>query len=90
MSSFQRVLQRYDEVNIRTKPSKVHDYSPTQVGLGHLLDYNEFRTTQETTTPSAVAFKLFDAWLGEAAGSRRVGRKLDESDAAGTLDAVLL
>ena len=47
MSSFHRVLQRYDEVNIRTKPSKVHDYSPTQVGLGHLLDHNEFRTTQE-------------------------------------------
>ena len=41
---FQRTLARYAEVNIRTKPSKVHDYASTQVGLGILLDDNEFRT----------------------------------------------
>ena len=45
---FQRVLARYDGVNIRTKPSKVHDYASTQVGLGNLLDNNEFRTVPET------------------------------------------
>ena len=43
-STFQRVLGRYQDVDIRTKPSKVHDYVSTQVGLGHLLDDNEFRT----------------------------------------------
>jgi hypothetical protein len=63
MSRFQRVLQRYDEVNIRTKPSKVHDYSPTQVGLGHLLDYNEFRTTHEN----------YDAICGGVPAVRRRG-----------------
>ena len=46
--SFQRVLERYDDVNIRTKPSKVQDYASTQVGLGHLLDDNEFRTLPDT------------------------------------------
>ena len=35
-------------MNIRTKPSKVHDYASTQVGLGNLLDNNEFRTVPET------------------------------------------
>ena len=42
--SFQRVLERYQDVNIGTKPSKVHDYASTPLGLGHLLDNNEFRT----------------------------------------------
>ena len=41
---FQRVFARYAAVNIRTKPSKVFDYAPTQVGFGALLDDNEFRT----------------------------------------------
>ena len=45
---FQRVLARYDGVNIRTKPSKVHDYASTKVCLGNLLDNNEFRTVPET------------------------------------------
>ena len=44
---FPRVLSRYADVNIRTKPSKVHDYASTQVGIGVLLDDNDFRTPPE-------------------------------------------
>ena len=47
-STFRHVLDRYEDVNIRTKPSKVQDYASTQVGLGHLLDDNEFRTLPDT------------------------------------------
>ena len=44
---FRRFLARYGDVNIRTKPTKVHDYTSTQVGFGVLLDDNQFRTPSD-------------------------------------------
>ena len=37
------VLSRYDEVGLRTKPSKVRDYAAVQDMLGHTLDHNVLR-----------------------------------------------
>ena len=37
------VLTRYDQVGLRTKPSKVRDYDAVQDLLGHTLDYNFLR-----------------------------------------------
>ena len=37
------VLTRYDQVGLRTKPSKVRDYDAVQDMLGHTLDHNVLR-----------------------------------------------
>ena len=37
------VLTRYEEVGLRTKPSKVRDYDAVQDLLGHTLDHNVLR-----------------------------------------------
>ena len=37
------VLTRYEEVGLRTKPSKVRDYDAVQDMLGHTLDHNVLR-----------------------------------------------
>ena len=37
------VLRRYDQVGLRTKPSKVRDYDAVQDLLGHTLDHNVLR-----------------------------------------------
>ena len=75
-STFQRVLGRYQDVDIRTKPSKVHDYASTQVGLGHLLDDNEFRTPPATYAEIAgeVHAMLRCGWARPRQVERAVGR----------------
>ena len=75
-TTFQRVLARYKEVNIRTKRSKVFDYSPTQVGLGVLLDDNEFRTPPDRYVEinAEVQDLLRRGWARPRQVERLVGR----------------
>ena len=40
-----KLLRRYDEVNLRTKPSKVHDYDVEQDLLGYRLERNVLRSS---------------------------------------------
>ena len=73
---FQRVLARYADVNIRTKPSKVFDYASTQVGLGVLLDDNEFRTPLDRYAEihAEVRDLLRRGWARPRQVERLVGR----------------
>ena len=75
-TTFQRVLARYKEVNIRTKRSKVFDYSSTQVGLGVLLDDNEFRTPPDRYVEinAEVQDLLRRGWARPRQVERLVGR----------------
>ena len=63
-------------MDIRTKPSKVHDYASTQVGLGHLLDDNEFRTPPATYAEidGEVHAMLRCGWARPRQVERAVGR----------------
>ena len=75
-TTFQRILARYTDVNIRTKPSKVFDYSSTQVGLGVLLDDNEFRTPLDRYAEihAEVRDLLRRGWARPRQVERLVGR----------------
>jgi len=60
------VLKRYREVDLQVKLSKVHDYSPTQILLGYLLEGNELCVQPVRYDEMAEAVRLLEVrrWAG--------------------------
>ena len=70
------VLTRYDFVGLRTKPSKVKDYSAVQDLVGHTLDHNVLRAscTRYAAIRDEVRRLLWGRWARPREIERIVGK----------------
>ena len=72
------VLTRYEQVGLRTKPSKVRDYDAVQDLLGNTLDHNVLRGSCSRYAAIRAEVRRLVAWFDKKFDSEVTRNLVDE------------